>query len=218
MTLKEALAHPSWRKAMKSEYDSLLENDTWELVPLPPNRKALSARWVLRNKDKISPVRRRLKARLVARGYKQQYGINYTETYAPVVHWSTLRLIIAIAADLGWSISHMDVITAFLNGKLKETIFMRQPPGFEIPGFEEYVCRLFRSIYGLKQSPRTWYTELDLFLRLIGWVRSSANPNLYIMWKGPSVVILLIYVDDLLLTGNDQVLLATVKSQLMSKY
>jgi hypothetical protein len=112
----------------------------------------------------------------------------------------------------------MDVVTAFLNGKLTDSIYMMQPPGFEVPGQEHLVCLLLRSIYGLKQSPRTWYFEIHLFLTKTGWICSTADPNLYFVWRGSSVVILLIYVDDLLLTGNDSQLISQLKSQLMSQY
>lgn len=218
MTLQEALDHPGWKKAIQSEYDSLIENDTWELTTLPTNRRALSARWVLRIKPDLNPVHTRLKARLVAKGYEQQAGLDYNETFAPVVKWSTLRTVIALAAALGWPIFHLDVVTAFLNGKLQETIYMTQPPGFEQSGLEHLVCRLKRSIYGLKQSPRTWYEEIDKFLRDHHWLRSTIDPNLYILRSGSSIVLLLLYVDDLLITGNDRSLIDNVKTQLQSKY
>jgi hypothetical protein len=159
MTLAEALRHPGWRKAMESEFSSLMENGTWKLVELPPGHRALSARWVLRLKPDLNPTHTRLKARLVPKGYEQTFGIDYTKTFAPVIKWSTLRLVIALAAALGSIVTHMDVVTAFLNGKLTETIYMYQPPGFEVPGLEHLVCLLLRSIYGLNQSPRTWYFE-----------------------------------------------------------
>lgn len=103
------------------------------------------------------------KARLVVKGYEQRAGIDYDETFAPVVKWSTIRAMIALAASLGWNITHMDVVTAFLNGHLDETIFMHQPPGFSTLGFEDLVCMLNRTLYGLKQSPRAWYQEIDAF-------------------------------------------------------
>lgn len=218
MTVAEALVHPGWSAAITSEFDSLMENDTWDYCDLPNDRRALDSRWVLRVKHDLNPTHTRLKARLVAKGYEQQSGIDYGETFAPVVKWSTLRTIVAIAAACGWPISHLDVITAFLNGKLRETIYMRQPPGYELKGFEHLVCRLKRSIYGLKQSPRTWYEEIDKYLRTQGWNRSLADPNLYFIHNGEYITILLLYVDDLLVTGSDSAHIAAVKQQLQGKY
>lgn len=111
---------------------------------------------------------KKFKARVVAHGNEQREGLDYEETFAPVVRWSTVWLIVALATAFDWTLTHMDVVTAFLNGTLKETIFMKQPPGFAIPGKEHLVCKLRKSIYGLKQSPRAWYEEVDSFLRSIG--------------------------------------------------
>jgi hypothetical protein len=127
ITEEQALLHPLWKAAMQSEYNSLMENGTWTLEVLPPGRKSLHARWVLRLKPDLHPTHTRLKAGLIVKGYEQKFGIDYSETYAPVVRWSSLWLIIAIAAVFGWSIVHMDIVTAFLNGKLQETIYMHQP-------------------------------------------------------------------------------------------
>lgn len=144
---------------MASEMDSHARNHTWDLVPLPPGEKALSAKWVLRKKvDHVGNIK--FKARVVARGNEQREGLDYDETFAPIVCWSTIRLIVAIAAALHWEISHMDVVIAFLNGMLKETIFMLQPLGFLSSGHEHLVCRLCRSIYGLKQVRGTGTMKL----------------------------------------------------------
>jgi hypothetical protein len=218
MTLRDALNNPGWRKALQSKYDALIQNKTWELVPLPSNCKALSARWVLWLKPDMHATYTRLKVFLVAKGYEQKYGIDYDENFAPVLKWSTLQLIIAIASCFGWPLVHLDVITAFLNGKLTEVIYMHQPPGYAVKGKENLVCRLLRSLYGLKQSPRTWYKEIDCYLQHCGWHQSSGDPSLYFPWKNQSIVILVIYVNDLLITGNDPVLIAHVKDQLQTKY
>lgn len=184
ITFQQARLDPGWTAAMREEIDSLIQHDTWALTALPPSKRALSARWVYRAKPEVNPTHTRLKARLVARATEQRSGVDYEDTFAPVVERSTIRLIIALAAAHGWPITQMDVITAFLNGKLKELIYMVQPPGFELPGSEHLVCRLNRSIYGLKQSPRAWYEEIDQFLRSLGWVRSAADSNLYFINVG----------------------------------
>lgn len=215
--LDAALSDPRWIAAMQLELHAHEKNGTWELVNLPPGEKALSARWVLREKIDHSG-NTKFKARVVARGNEQREGLDYEETFAPVVKWTTVRLIVALAAALGWSLSHMDVVTAFLNGTLKETIFMRQPPGFLTPGQEELVCKLRRSIYGLKQSPRAWYEEVDSFLRSIGCRRSALDSNLYLRQQGDQTAIILLFVDDLLITGNGEQLIQQLKQQLQSKY
>jgi hypothetical protein len=119
---------------MSEEFDSLVQNLTWELQHLPAGQKSLSCKWVFKAKQEVNPVRVRLKARLIAQGLEQEYGIDYNKTFAPVVRWSTLRALIALRIALGWELHHMDVITTILNGKLKKQVYMQQPPGFEVPG------------------------------------------------------------------------------------
>lgn len=135
-----------------------------------------------------------------------------------MVKWATLRLVIALAAAHDWDLHHMDVITAFLNGKIKELIYMEQPPGFQLPGSEHLVCKLNRSLYGLKQSPRAWYEEVNSFLCTHGWTRSAADHNLYFIHQQGNIVLLLLFVDDLLITGNNPTQIAEVKLQLSNKY
>jgi hypothetical protein len=149
ISILQALKDPRWCEAMQEEIDSLIANLTWELTSLPPGKHALNPLWVFKSKPEVNPTRTRLKAQLVARGFEQKFGIDYNETFAPVVRWSTLRAMVALSVFLGWELNHMDVITAFLNGKLKEEIYMKQPPGFEVPGQEDKVCRLLRSLSGL---------------------------------------------------------------------
>lgn len=154
----------------------------------------------------------------MARGNEQRPGLNYDETFAPVVKWSTVGLVVASASAFGWPISQMDVVTAFLNGTLKELIFMDQPAGFEVAGKEHLVCRLKRSIYGQKQSPRTWCDEVDSFFRQIGCTSSLLDPNQYIFRKGKDIAIIIMFVDDLLITGSSTKLINSIKDQLCSKY
>lgn len=167
MTPREALleiAHLGWHKAIKAELTSLTENHTWDLMELPPNRRVLSARWVLRTKSNLSPTHICLKARRIAKGFEQKPGLDYNNKIAPMVKWSTLRTIIALAIAMNWKPHHLDIITTFLNGLLQECIYMHQPPAFKVPGFEHLVCKLNRSLYGLKEIPRLWYREIDRHL------------------------------------------------------
>lgn len=202
---------------MQSELEAHDINTTWMLTPLPPRQKALSSRWVLRKKlDQTGNIK--YKARVVARGNEQREGLDYAETFAPVVKWSTIRLIVALAAVNNWEITHMDVVTAFLNGTINETIYMKQPPGFISKTHPHHVCHLRKSLYGLKQSPRAWYEEVDVFLHTIGCTRSVLDPNLYFHFNGTDTVIILLFVDDLLLTGNCSSLISTIKGKLQAKY
>ena len=215
---REAQNDPQWQATRREEFDALIQNLTWELVDRPLGQHVLHSKWVYKAKSKINPTRVRLKARLVARGLEQKFGIDYNETLAPVVRRSTLRAMIALSVTLGWELNHMDVITVFLNGKLKERIYMEQPPGFVVPGHEDKVCQLNRSLYGLKQSPRQWYEEIDNHLRKSGWTCSELDPNLYFLREGDTITVLMLYVDDLLIFGSSKEKVAEIKVQLGQKY
>lgn len=129
-SVQAAMNHPGWKAAMDSELASIYKNDTWDLVSLPPDRKAITTKWIFRVKTNADGSTAKLKARLVAKGFQQQEGIDYTETFAPVVKWNTLRSVVALAGHRGWKIFHLDVKTAFLNGVIDEDIFVSPPPGF----------------------------------------------------------------------------------------
>ena len=155
--LKEALDGVDklqWKEAIDNEIQSLEENDTWELVDLPKGRKPIGVKWVFKIKEN-SEGKVRYKARLVAKGYSQREGIDYEETFAPVIKAQSLRIILALGNQFNLLIHQMDVTTAFLNGILEEEIFMQQPEGYVKTGDENKVCKLKKSIYGLKQSVRT---------------------------------------------------------------
>lgn len=171
---EEAPFASGWTPPMAEEFDSLIKKKTWELTELPPGSHTLSAKWVYKSKlinDRISPLKMGLKVWLVAHGFEQQYGIDYTETLAPVLRWqlfkgsnsSTLQ---PIATTQGWPISHMDVVAAFFDGTLHEVIYMHQHQGFVQKGSAHFVCKLCRSLYGLKRSTQACrYQEIDSFLR-----------------------------------------------------
>ena len=179
---KEAMLasdHAKWEHAMQSELDSIYKNGTWDLVPLPKDRKALPCKWVYKYKytsDKTSP---KYKARLVAKGFKQEQGVDFDEIFSPVVKMTTLRMLLALAANQDLELVQMDVKTAFLHGDLDEEIYMEQPEGYEVSGKEHLVCKLKKSLYGLKQSPRLWYQKFDAFMKTQGCTRSNEDPCLY---------------------------------------
>ena len=167
-TVKEAMSSPrkaKWVKAMEKEMQSLKTDEVWDLVELPENRKAVGSKWVFRVKTDADGTVETHKARFVAQGFSQTFGNDYDETFSPVARFESILTVIALAAQHGLKLHQMDVTAAFLNGDLKEEVYMKQPEGFIQKGKEHLVCRLRRSIYGLKQSPRCWNSVLDRKLK-----------------------------------------------------
>lgn len=197
---------------MQEEIDSINANKTWSLVPLPPDKKAITSRWVFKLKTGLNGEPNRHKARLVARGFEQTDGVSFVETFAPVVRWETIRMLIAIVVHLNWPLHQLDVLTTFLNGILKEDVYMIQPPGFVKLGAKHLVCKLHKSLYGLKQSPRAWYARLHAALLLWGLIQSNSDPNLYYSHTERDTTVLLVYVGDILLTGSNPKLLEHLKT------
>ena len=154
------------------------------------------------------------KARLVARGFSQKEGIDYEETFAPTAKMSTIRLVLALAAQFNWKVHQMDVKSAFLNGDLQEEVYMTQPPGFKVAGQEQKVCRLAKAICGLKQAPRAWYMKIDQYLTDQGFQRSPSDANLYIKHTGDDILFVVVYVDDLIITGSSAHLIHGIKQDL----
>ena len=144
----------NWKAAMDSEYLALMKNKTWHLVPPKKGINIIDCKWVYKVKRKSDGSLDRYKARLVAKGFKQRYGIDYEDTFSPVVKATTIRIILSIAISRGWSLRQLDVQNAFLHGFLEEEVYMRQPPGFESQSLPNYICKLDKALYGLKQAPR----------------------------------------------------------------
>lgn len=216
LTVSEALSRPDsdeWRKAMLEELNSFEENNTWELTDVPEQGTIVECKWVYKIKCD-SENRKTYRARLVAKGFSQKEGIDYTETFAPVVRFSTLRLLIALAVKLGMSISHLDVKTAFLNGFLEENVYMCQPEGFLIAGSEHKVCKLKKAVYGLKQSSRAWNTRIDDYLIKLGYIKSKYEPCVYIKKENSLLTIVALYVDDFFIFSNDNQNLQLLKEKL----
>jgi transposase InsO family protein len=191
--------HVKWMEACEEEVSSIMKNQTWDLVELPPDRKAIGCKWVFKIKRNADNTVDRYKARLVAKGYSQKEGIDYEETFSPVVRYTSIRVFLAIAATHGMHVHQMDVKTAFLNGELEEEVFMSQPEGFEERGKESLVCKLKRALYGLKQASRQWNIRLHDFLTGLGFERLSADTAVYtmIMESNGELLIIAVYVDDL---------------------
>lgn len=176
------------------------------MVPPTANQNLVSCRWIFTIKYNPDGFVRRYKAHLVARGYTQLSGIDYTETFSPVIKSTTIRLVLDIAVSRSWPIKQLDVNNAFLQGTLTEELYTIQPPGFVDIDHPTNVCRLHKALYGLKQAPRAWYLELNNFLKQSGFVKSLAATSLFILKRETSLIYMLIYVDDIIVTGNDSAL------------
>uniref|UniRef100_A0A2N9HGK2 Reverse transcriptase Ty1/copia-type domain-containing protein n=1 Tax=Fagus sylvatica TaxID=28930 RepID=A0A2N9HGK2_FAGSY len=146
---------------MGEEFDALQLNGTWSLTPRPPNKNVIRNKWVYKLKQKSDGSIDRYKARLVAKGFEQKDGIDYTETFSPMVKPTTICVVLTLAGHFGWPIRQLDVSNAFLHGSLAEEVFMEQPQGFIDANHPDYVCRLHKTIYGLNQAPRAWFTQLS---------------------------------------------------------
>ena len=207
-----------WRAAMDTEMKSLEQNDVWNLVKLPPGRKAVGSKWVFNKKAGADGSVQRYKARLVAQGYSQTFGTDYDETFCPVVRQESLRCLIALSVQNGLKLHQVDVATAFLNGTLEEEVYMRQPEGFEVNGKEHLVCKLKKSIYGLKQSPRCWNTALDTELKKMGFAQSPNDPCIYYKNMEGEMLFLRVYVDDIIIAGKRETNLNEIKRALSGKF
>ncbi|WVZ63449.1 hypothetical protein U9M48_013080 [Paspalum notatum var. saurae] len=186
-SLAEAMKHECWRRAMAKELAAIEENKTWTLTDLPADRRAIGLKWVFKVKRDEKGAVVRHKARLVVKGYSQQQGIDYDEVFAPVAHMEAIRLLVSLAAHEGWEVHHMDVKSAFLNGELKEEVFVEQPPGFLDPNIDHKVFKLHKALYGLHQAPRVWNHKLDESLISLGFKRSPSEHAIYCKEEGIEV-------------------------------
>lgn len=199
---KSSIYWSKWKDAMDEEMNSLKENFTWTLIELPAGRKPIKNKWVFKEKKDESGKTCRFKARLVVKGCSQRKGVDYNETYSPVVRYTSIRYLIAKAVELNLMIDQMDAVTAFLQSELDEEIFMMQPDGFD-DGTKK-VCKLNKAIYGLKQASRTWNNKLNQVMVESGYRRSKLDPCVYIKNEEKALVIVAIYVDDMLIFYNDE--------------
>ena len=206
-----------WDKAMTEEMISLVSKGTWEVIEkksLPKNRKALRNMWIYKKKkDKHGNVSR-YKARLVIKGYSQIPGQDFTETFASVAKFNTIRLLIALAAEFKWNMTQMDVKTAFLNGDLDEEIYMRPPEGYP----SDSLLKLRKGLYGLKQAPRQWNKKLVTFLKKLGFNQCSSDECLFVLRKGKNILFMAVYVDDLIMADNNNALREEVADALKEEY
>nr|CAB3464295.1 unnamed protein product [Digitaria exilis] len=217
-TFCSALADPNWRAAMEEEHDALLKNHTWDLVPRPPRANIVSGKWIFKHKFLSDGSLERYKARWVLRGFTQRPGIDYDETFSPVVKPATVRTVLSLALSRGLPAHQLDVKNAFLHGTLSETVYCAQPSGFEDPAHPDYVCRLNKSLYGLKQAPRAWYSRFAAFLLSLGFVEAKSDTSLFVYRRGSDLIYLLLYVDDIVLTASSSALLRRTISALQQEF
>ncbi|GKA64140.1 retrovirus-related pol polyprotein from transposon TNT 1-94 [Tanacetum coccineum] len=203
-----------WIDAMNAEIQSMMDNMVWVLVDLPPGCKTVGSRWLFKKKTDMDGIVHVYKARLVAKGYTQLYGVDYEETFSPVADIRAIRILISIAAYYDYEIWQMDVKTAFLNGYLDEDIYMVQPEGFVDPNHPRKVCKLQRSIYGLKQASRSWNKRFDEEIKRFGFAQNLDEPCVYQKASGSNVTFLILYVDDIIIMGNHIPSLQSVKDYL----
>ena len=219
-THQQAMLTPQreeWRNAEEQEIQSMMNNKVFKPTKLPMDRKAIRVRWIYRVKYDKNGVIKQYKARIVALGYQQIYGVDYSETYSPVARLTSLRILMAISSYFNLLVHQMDVDTAFLNAELKEEIYITPPEGINIPDGCDCI-RLKKALFGLKQSPREWYDNLSYFLISIAFVKLHADNCMYIKHKDDNMCIVLIYVDDIAIAGSSIHVIDRIKNEFKNRY
>ncbi|KAM1031938.1 hypothetical protein ACFX2I_035575 [Malus domestica] len=215
---EEAKDVKEWKIAMDEEMHALMKNETWDLVPQPENVHLITCKWVYRLKRRADGSIDRFKARLVARGFSQSYGDDYEETFSPVAKMTSVRVVISLAACQGWKLWQLDVKNAFLYGDLDKDIYMQQPAGYVSQTNPGYVCKLKKALYGLKQAPRAWYGKIAEFLQFCGYRASDSYSSLFVKKHGNLHMVVLLYVDDMIVTGSDENEIAKLRAELSTRF
>lgn len=177
-TVAHALKDPNWQNAMCEEINAQMRNHTWDLTPPALAKNVISCKWIFTTKYRVDGFIERYKARLVARGFHQQYGLDYSKTFSPAIKATTIRLVLEVVVKKNWSIHQIDINHVFLQGTLTDEVFVSQPPGFVDQDRPNHVCRLNKALYGLKQAPRACYNELHNYMLHIGFTNSLADTSL----------------------------------------
>ena len=215
---EEAKGCLEWEAAMGDEIEALRRNDTWELVPKPKTCKPVTCKWVYRLKKKPDGTIDRYKARLVARGFSQSYGLDYEETFSPVAKMVTVRSIFSLASFKSWKIWQLDVKNAFLYGELDREVLMEQPPGFVSKEFPHHVCLLKKALYGLKQAPRAWYGKVAQYFIFCGFTVADSDSSLFVKTESKGHLLVLLYVDDMLITGENEAEISRLRNDLSIRF
>lgn len=214
----EAAKEEKWNEAMKLEIQSIERNNTWELTKLPIGAKTIGVKWIYKTKLNAEGNVEKCKTRLVAKGYSQTAGVDYTEVFAPVARWDTIRSILAVAAQRGWCVYQLDVKSAFLYGELKEEVYIDQPEGYLKVGEEDKVYRLKKALYGLKQAPRAWYSRIESYFKKKGFKKSDYDHTLFLKQTENSFLVVSLYVDDLIFTGSNEIICTEFKSSMQKEF
>jgi hypothetical protein len=209
---RDAEHHPEWQLAMAEEIAAFERTGTWDLVSPPPGIRPITCKWVYKIKTCSDGSLEPYKGRLVARGFQQEQGRDYDETFTPMAHMTTVRTLLAVASVRHWSVSQLDVQNAFLNGDLREEVYMQPPPGYYVR--DGMVCRLRRSLYGLKQAPRAWFERFASVVTAAGFSPNAHDPTLFVHISPRGRTLLLLYVDDMIITGDDFEYIAFVRARL----
>jgi hypothetical protein len=190
----EASEHDDWVRAMNEELDHIEKNNTWELVPIPEDKNVIGSKWVFNNKMNEKGQVVRNKSRLFCKGYVQVEGQDFDETFSPVARLESIRMFLSYSCHKNFKVYQMDVKSTFLNGDLKEEVYMEQPEGFSLTDNPNYVCKLKKAFYGLKQAPRAWYYRLDKCLQEKGFKKGIVDNNLYIKSEGDNLLVVLVII------------------------
>jgi histone deacetylase 1/2 len=217
-SVRTAVKDPNWLSAMQEEFAALISNRTWELVPRPPRANLITGKWIFGHKTRADGSLERYKARWVVRGFNQRPGVDYGETFSPVIKPATIRTVLTLAASRNWPVHQLDVKNAFLHGTLDEEVFCLQPAGFVDPDKPDHVCRLSKSLYGLKQAPRAWFLRFARFITSIGFVATRSDSSLFTYSHGADAAFLLLYVDDIILTASSSGLLQRIVDKLTGEF
>jgi hypothetical protein len=203
---------------MVEEMESLHKNETWDLVKLPSGRKLVDSKWEFKKNMNATGQVKKFKARLVAKGYSQVEGVDFGEIFSHVAKLTSIGVLMSLAATFDLEIEQMDVKTTFLHGDLEEEIYMKHPERFVVKGKKDLVCKLKRSLYVLKQSPRMWYQKFDTYILILGFVKSKVDHCIYSIEEGGCFEYIALYIDDMLLIGNNMNSIKEVKKQLSSNF
>jgi hypothetical protein len=217
-TYRGTLADPNWRDTMIVEFTALQANDNWSLVPRPADTNVVTGKWVFRHKFLTDGALDRYKARWVLHSCTQHHGVEYGETFSPVVKPPTIRMVLSVALSHGWPIHQMDVNNAFLHGTLAETVYCEQPSAFVDSSHLDYIHCLNKSLYDLKQAPHTWYSRFASYITSIGFVGARSDTSLFIYCHGADTTYLLLYVDDIMLTASFDTLLCCIIDSLHHEF
>jgi hypothetical protein len=203
---------------MDLEHSVLLRNDTWHLVLATQANNIFDCKWVFKVKKKADDFVDRYKAHLVAKGFKQRYDIDYDDTFSPIIKAATIRLVLSLAVSRNWCLHQLDVHNTFLHGVLEEEVYMRQRPGYGDTSHPGFVCKLDKTLYGLKQVPRVWYSRLSSKLLQLGFRSSKTDTSLFILHRGSIWMYLLIYVDDIIVASSSIVVVDNLLRQLRAEF